>query len=58
MIRADGNRGLVPKSYVLIKEEEEDSDAFSLAGRSSAVGQQTQAQGAADYNSFLERCGC
>eukprot|EP00879_Flechtneria_rotunda_P022502 GHRR01023753.1.p1 GENE.GHRR01023753.1~~GHRR01023753.1.p1 ORF type:complete len:1357 (+),score=559.90 GHRR01023753.1:692-4762(+) len=53
IIKHDGSRGLVPKSYVNVAEDDEDdSDAFSLAGRSSTTsGQQSQA----DYNSFLAR---
>ncbi|KAF8062701.1 SPAC3H8.02 [Scenedesmus sp. PABB004] len=53
--KADGERGLVPKTYVQVAEEEEESDALSLAGRSSVSGAQTQAEGAADYNAFLAR---
>ncbi|KAF6252279.1 hypothetical protein COO60DRAFT_1704362 [Scenedesmus sp. NREL 46B-D3] len=53
VIKSDGSRGLVPKSYVQVAEEEEDdSDALSLAGGSSAAG---AAGGQADLNSFLER---
>lgn len=56
VIKHDGSRGLVPKSYVQVAEDEEDdSDALSLAGRSSISGAQTQADGAADYSSFLAR---
>eukprot|EP00775_Hariotina_reticulata_P009315 gene9315-9480_t len=56
VIKRDGSRGLVPKSYVQVAEDDEDnSDAFSLAGRSNVSGSQTQAEGAADYNSFLQR---
>jgi hypothetical protein len=53
VIKRDGSRGLVPKSYVQVAEEEDDdSDALSLAGGSSAAG---AAGGQADLNSFLAR---
>jgi hypothetical protein len=53
VIKRDGSRGLVPKSYVQVAEEDEDdSDALSLAGGSSAAG---GAGGQADLNSFLAR---
>ncbi|WIA41108.1 hypothetical protein OEZ86_004737 [Tetradesmus obliquus] len=54
VIKRDGSRGLVPKSYVQVAEDEEDdSDALSLAGGgSSAAG---AAGGQDDLNSFLAR---
>jgi hypothetical protein len=54
VIKRDGSRGLVPKSYVQVAEDEEDdSDALSLAGGSSAAG--ASGGGQADLNSFLAR---
>jgi len=59
VIKRDGSRGLVPKSYVQVAEEDEDnSDAFSLAGRSNVSGSQVQvgASGAARHATDDQLC--
>ncbi|KIY92965.1 hypothetical protein MNEG_14998 [Monoraphidium neglectum] len=58
VITPSGARGLVPKTYVTIHEEEEEAradDTRSISSRASSVFGETQADAAADYNSFLAR---
>jgi hypothetical protein len=56
VIKRDGGRGLIPMSYVHIAEEDEDEgDAFSLAGRTDVSGAQSTAEGAPDFDSFLKK---
>ncbi|GBF93132.1 hypothetical protein Rsub_05861 [Raphidocelis subcapitata] len=55
VITPSGTRGLVPRTYVNIHDEDEarTDDARSVSSRASSAYGETQADAAADYNQFL-----
>jgi hypothetical protein len=62
--KADGTQGIVPVAYVEVEEDEDEGDAFSLAGgRTASMAPSTATGGpggpdGADYNSLLRGCVC